>query len=276
MTEADRTQWSLSQEIEGLAQTFSLGKILLSLLIFMLGYLANKLVKLLVARAGRGRNIYVEGLRRFTPFVRFGLWFAVVLVIVQIFTHSPLAIILLITVAALALAFASQLLLRDLLGGLVILFERLFRIGDRITIGDHRGEVKEIGLRAFHLASSDGALIAVPNAAVLVQSVANTSPGMSESMVTMELSLPDGCEMEQAKRIAFEAAAVSPFACIHKPIEVFFDEKYQNEPHPRIIVRAYVFDAKYERQLRSDTAERARRGYQNLRRAAADAPRLPD
>jgi small-conductance mechanosensitive channel len=261
--------------MEALAQTFSFGKILLSLLILLLGYFANKLFTLLAARTGGKRNVYAERLRRTTPFVSFGVWFAVVLVIVQIFTESLLALVLLITVAALALAFASQPLLRDLVGGLVILFERPFRLGDRITVGDHQGEVKEIGLRAFQLASPDGSLIAVPNAAPLGQPVVNASPGMVESQVTIELLLPDGCDLERAKRIAFEAAAISPYACIHKPIEVYFDEQSQNEPRARIIIQAYVFDAQYERQLRSDTVERARRGFQSLRRVTGDAQARP-
>jgi small-conductance mechanosensitive channel len=261
--------------MEALAQTFSFVKILTSLLILLLGYFANKLVTLLAARAGGRRNVYAERLRRITPFVSFGLWFAVVLVIVQIFTESLLALVLLVTVAALALAFASQPLLRDLVGGLVILFERPFRLGDRITVGDHQGEVKEIGLRAFQLASPEGALIAVPNAVVLGQPVINASPGMAESQVTMELLPPDGCDLEQAKRIAFEAAAVSPYACIHKPVEVYVGGEDQNALRARIIIQAYVFDAQYERQLRSDTVKRARQGFQSLRRDVSDTQGRP-
>jgi small-conductance mechanosensitive channel len=55
------------------------------------------------------------------------------LAIVQIFTQSLLALVLLISIAALALAFALQPLLRDLVGGLVTLFELPFRPGDRVT-----------------------------------------------------------------------------------------------------------------------------------------------
>jgi small-conductance mechanosensitive channel len=262
--------------MEALAQTFSFGKIILSLLFLLLGYFANMLVALLAARAGGRRNVYAEWLRRVTPFVSFSLWFAVALAIVQIFTQSLFALALLIIVAALASAFASQPLLRDLIGGLVILFEHPFRLGDHITVGDHQGEVKEIGLRAFQLASSNGALIAVPNAAILRQPVVNASPGMVEGRVTINLPLPDGIDLEHARRVAFEAAILSPYACIHKPVEVYTDEQRQNDMRARIIIQAYVFDARYERRLRSDTVERARRGFQSLRRVTSDAQRLPD
>jgi small-conductance mechanosensitive channel len=136
--------------------------------------------------------------------------------------------------------------------------------------------VKEIGLRAFQLASSSGALIAVPNAAILRQPVVNASPGMVEGRVTINLPLPEGIDLEHAKRVAFEAAIISPYACIHKPVEVYIDEQRQNDVRARIIIQAYVFDARYERQLRSDTVERARRGFQSLRRVTSHAQRLPD
>lgn len=271
----DRAQWSFRREMEALAQTLSFGKIILSLLFLLLGYFANKLVALLAARAGGRRNVYAEWLRRVAPFVSFSLWFAVALAIVQIFTQPLFALALLIT-AALASAFASQPLLRDLAGGLVILFEHPFRLGDHITVGDHQGEVKEIGLRAFQLASSNGALIAVPNAAILRQPIINASRGMVEGRVTINLPLPDGIDLEHARRVAFEAAILSPYACIHKPVEVYTDEQRQNDMRARIIIQAYVFDARYERQLRSDTVERARRGFQSLRRVTSDAQRLPD
>jgi small-conductance mechanosensitive channel len=267
---ADQTQWSFRREIEALAQTFSYGKLILSLLFLLLGYFANKLASLLVARAGDRRNVYAEWLRRVTPFVSFGLWLAVVLVIVQIFTRSLLALVLLISIAALALAFALQPLLREFVGGLVILFERPFRLGDRITIGDHQGKVKKIGLRAFQLATSEGAIIAVPNTEALRQPLVNATPGTVESQVTIELPLPEDIYPEPAKRIAFEAATVSPYACIHKPVEVYVDEQRQNDLRARIVIQAFVFDARYERQLRSDTVERAMRGLQDLRHATSD------
>jgi small-conductance mechanosensitive channel len=267
---ADQTQWSFHREIEGLAQTFSFRKIILSLLIMLLGYFANKLVALLAARAGGRRNVYAEWLRWVTPFVSFGLWLAVILVIVQIFTQSLLALVLIISIAALALAFALQPLLRELVGWLVILFERPFGLGDRITVGYHQGEVKKIGLRAFQLATSDGAIIAVPNTEALRQPLVNANPGTVESQVTIELPLPEDIGLEPAKRIAFESAIVSPYACIHKPVEVFVDEQRQNGLRARIVIQAFVFDARYERQLRSDTVERAMRGLQGLRRGTSD------
>jgi small-conductance mechanosensitive channel len=158
---ADLAQWDFRREMEALAQIFSSGKILLSLLFLLLGYLIDKLIRVGVARLSGRRNIYAERFRRVTPFISFGLWLAVVLVIVQIFTQSLLAMVLLITIAVLALAFASQPLLRDLIGGIVILFERPFQLGDRIVVGDHEGEVKEIGLWTFQLASADGSPMAL-------------------------------------------------------------------------------------------------------------------
>jgi hypothetical protein len=87
-----------------------------------------------------------------------------------------------------------------------------------------------------------------------------------ESPVGIELLLPQETDWVQAKRIVFEAAAVSPYASIGRPVEVYFDERSQREPNVRIMIKVYVFDAQYDRRLRSDIVERAMRGLQNSRR----------
>ena len=252
----------LSQEIGKFRNAFSFWKIVLAIIIIGLAYFANKIIALLLDRIARRRTVRAQILRKAIPFVSFGIGVVTLLVIAGLFTDTSVAIIILVAVFVLAAVFASQQLLRDFLGGLVILFERPFQIGDRIKIGDHCGEVTKIGPRAFHLRAPDGSVVVIPNAEVSRQPIANANPGTMESQVTTELLLPADVDIEEARRIAFEAAAVSPYVYISKPIEVQVDEEYRSELLTKIIVKAYVFDAQYERELRSDTVEHARKGFQ--------------
>lgn len=257
-------QLSLRREMELMTQTFSIWKVLLSMLVLLLCYFANRLVRLIAARAGRRRNTRADRLRRVMPFVSLTLWLLTALLVAGIFAQSLLAVVLLITIVAVAVALASQPLLRDVIGGFVILFEHPFRIGDHISIGGNQGEVKEIGLRAFQMISPDGVITSIPNAEALRHSIVNTNPGTIERQVTAELLAPAGVPPEQAKKIVFEAAAVSPYGCIHKPIQVYVNESQSEEAGLRLVVRTYVFDARYERELKSDLIERASRGFQAL------------
>lgn len=259
---------SLRHELDKLAQSFTFWKIILSLLVLTLGYLVNRVIALAAARLGRQKSSQAERLRRMIPFVSFGLWFFVVAVITGIFVQSMLATVALMAIVIFAAGIASQPLLRDLIAGIIILFERPFQIGDRVTLGGHRGEVKIIGLRSFFLSSGDGSLVTIPNSEVLRQPIINASHGRVEGLVVTELQLPVGFDVTEAKRIAFEAAAVSPYTAIHHPIEVSLDEGRSGNGGPRLFVRAHVFDVQYEREARSDTIERAQEAFNKLRPAS--------
>lgn len=261
--EAKSAEENILRQFEGLASVFSLPRIILTLILFVITYFVAKIITVFLARIAKRRARLAPKLRKAIPLVSFGLWFfAAYLVIVGIFARSPLSIVIVMAVLALAFFFASRQLLQDLVGGLVILFERPFHIGDRIRIGGHYGEVVKIGLRAFRLLAPDGSVVVIPNAEVMRQSIANANPGKTESLVTAELLLPANVDIEAARKIAFEAAAVSPFVYIKKPIEVQIEEEYKDEPLTKLIVKAYVFDARYEHELRSHVITQARKGLQ--------------
>lgn len=268
-------QENILREIEELVAIFSIWKLILAILILILAYLVNKIISPVVERIARRRTDYAHWLRRAIPLASFSLWFLAVLLVATIFAQSLLAFIILSVLAFGAVAVALQRVLRDIVAGVVILLERPFEIGDRIVIGNYSGEVKQIGLRAFQLESLEGATVVIPNAEVTRQPVANTNPGRLESQVTTELFLPPELDLNSARKIAFEAATLSPYLYIEKPIEVYVSEEYRDKPLTRITIKSYVFDAQYERELRSDTVEWARKGFQQwLERARSQ--RGPD
>lgn len=242
---------------------FSLPRIVLTLIVIFITYFITRVATVFLTRIGARRARLAPRVRTAMPLLNFGLWFlAAYFIIVGIFARSPLALVLVMAALALAFFLASRRLLQDLVGGLVILFERPFQIGDRIRIGTQYGEVVKIGLRAFRLSASDGAMIVVPNAEIMREAIANANPGRTESLVVAELLLPAGVDVEVAGKIAFEAAAVSPYVYLKKPITVQIDEEYKSELLTKLVVKAYVFDARYENELRSHILTLARKGLQ--------------
>ncbi len=88
--------------------------------------------------------------------------------------NVPLLGILLATVVA---AFGVQDLLKDYVSGYYVLFERHFRVGDHISIGELAGTITEVRLRVTLLKSDTGDFIVVPNAELFNKSVTvHTTP----------------------------------------------------------------------------------------------------
>lgn len=71
----------------------------------------------------------------------------------------------------LAISLGAQTLIKDIIGGLTILLEDEYRVGDAIRIGSVIGDVERITLRRTDLRDAEGRLFMVPNGEV--RTVAN-------------------------------------------------------------------------------------------------------
>jgi small conductance mechanosensitive channel len=69
-------------------------------------------------------------------------------------------------IAAVAVGFASQSLVRDFTGGLLVLFEDQYAVGDSVQIGNYNGMVENLTLRIVQIRDSKGRLITIPHGTV--------------------------------------------------------------------------------------------------------------
>jgi small-conductance mechanosensitive channel len=74
---------------------------------------------------------------------------------------------------AIGLGFGTQTLLKNFVSGVIILFERPFRVGDVLDVGGQRGTVTGVGLRASVLHSWDGTETLIPNSTLLENHLTN-------------------------------------------------------------------------------------------------------
>ena len=66
-------------------------------------------------------------------------------------------------VGGLALALAAQDTLKNILGSMMIMLDKPYRIGERIVIKGHDGVVEDIGLRSTRLRLLNGHQVSIPN-----------------------------------------------------------------------------------------------------------------
>jgi small conductance mechanosensitive channel len=102
----------------------------------------------------------------------------------------------------LALSLGAQTLIKDYIGGLLILFENQFAVGDVIKAGEVSGEVERITLRATYLRDLEGRLHVVSNGDI--RAVSNLTAGYSRAVV--DLNVDYEADMQKVSR-ALEAAA---------------------------------------------------------------------
>lgn len=76
-------------------------------------------------------------------------------------------------VAGLAASLAAQDAMKSYFGTLLLIGERAFKIGDRITINNNQGVVEQVGFRSTRLRTKTGSLLTVPNSVIAAAAIEN-------------------------------------------------------------------------------------------------------
>ncbi len=80
---------------------------------------------------------------------------------------------LLVSALGVGIGFGMQNIVNNFVSGLILLFERPIKVGDRVSIAPIMGEVTRIGIRASSIRTFDGADVIVPNGDLISNQVVN-------------------------------------------------------------------------------------------------------
>jgi len=247
--------------LEGTLQTiveqFSFFRLLLATLFFLATWGFIRLLRFgtekLTAKFSRHRLL----ISSIYPVLRLLIWIgAATLITFGIFNPTLNTIIAISASAGLALGLGAQDLIKNIIAGILILLDRPFRVGDMIQVGDHYGEVTNIGLRSIRLQTFGDSTVTLPNAMVLGQAISNSNSGALDEMVVVRFTLPAHLDLQQVRDLAYESATSSPYVFLKKPIKVMIEDQFDRTFLTRLTVKAYVLDIRYERLLASDISQR--------------------
>ncbi len=239
---------------------FTFASILEVLIVFAAAWLlirySSKFLDLLSARGARVRFLvkWVE------PILRISVWFLAVFISFDlVLPHTTF--LAAIGSLAIAIGLGAQDLIKNLIGGLVVLGDRPYQLGDRVRIGDAYGEIDHIGLRSTKLTTPDDTRVTIPNADILSAKVFNANSGVADCQVVTDVFLPHDTDPDEALRIGYEAAYTSPYLYAAKPVVVLISDAFDRMPYARLRIKAYVYDHRYEPRMQTDITARAKREF---------------
>lgn len=242
-----------------LIERISTGRVVSAALILLAAFVAVRLLSGVLAalelRAPRARFFF----RSIAPLGRVLVWLAAALMIlIAVLAPSRETLLAVLASAGIAIAFGAQDLVKNVIGGLALLIDRPFQLGDRVRIGDAYGEIDRIGLLNTRLTTTRDVRVVIPNSEVVSGFVWNSNAGKLDQQVVTELHVPHDVDAVEAMAIVTEAAFSSPYVLLSKPIVVRFEDRYQDGPYGLIKVKAYVYDHRAERAMQTDITVRAR------------------
>jgi small-conductance mechanosensitive channel len=185
----------------------TLGKILTAILILAIGYWISNLVARLLETLARQRlKVEPNQANLIRRWVRVALVFGLVicsLVLVKI----PLTIFAFAGGAlAIGAGFGMQNLLKNFISGIVILFERPFRVGDVITVDGHSGMVTSIGIRSSIIQLWDSTETLIPNSSLLENNLTNWTYTSRTVRFSVRVGVAYGSDTRRVGQLLAETA----------------------------------------------------------------------
>jgi small-conductance mechanosensitive channel len=164
------------------------------------------------------------------PFVRRVVVFLVAAIaIIVLLSHFGVDVTALVTslgIASLAIALAAQSTLSDWITGFVIIFDRPFKIGDRIELLSLNtwGDVQDIGLQSTRVLTRDNRMVVVPNSIIGKNLVVNHSDPSTVYRVQTHVGVAYGTEVAHARQVMVDAVRAQDWVMKEERIEALFLE----------------------------------------------------
>lgn len=158
---------------------------------------------------------------------------------------------------AVTVGFALKDLAASVIAGIIILLDRPFQVGDRVSFGGVYGEISEIGLRSVRLVTLDDNVITIPNNKFLTDMVSSGNWGALDMLIQMDFHVGIDQDFALAKRLVADSLTSCRYVYTKKPWTVLVNEVSVAEHFAfRLRAKVYVLDVQYEKAMETDVTER--------------------
>jgi potassium-dependent mechanosensitive channel len=114
------------------------------------------------------------------------------------------------------LGFGLQEIFGNFVSGIILLFERPFRVGDVITIGEFTGTVSRIRTRATTIVDFDNKEVVIPNKTFITDRLINWTLSDSRTRIVLKVGVAYGSDIATVHRLLRQAASEHP-AVLREP-----------------------------------------------------------
>jgi small-conductance mechanosensitive channel len=123
------------------------------------------------------------------------------------------------------IGFGLQNITSNFISGLILLFERPIKVGDRVTVGETEGDVLAINMRSTTIQTLDNITIIVPNSEFISSNVTNWSYGDPKIRIQLEVGVSYESDLDTVLEALKEVAHEHP--------------KVLNRPEPDVLLKSF-------------------------------------
>lgn len=122
------------------------------------------------------------------------------------------------------IGFGLQNVINNFVSGIIILFERPFKVGDWVIVNNEEGRIKQINIRSTEIETFKKTSIIIPNATLISNSVTNLTHGNNWSRQSVRVGVAYGTDVDKVKQILLDCAARSKYVMKNPAPYVLFQD----------------------------------------------------
>ena len=179
-------------------------------LVFLLFFLTAKLKSWVIDRLLERFKVEIGLREAIGSIVRYSVIVVGFVIIFQTAGIDLTALNVLAGAVGLGLGFGLQNIANNFISGIIILFERPIKVGDRIEMGNVEGAVLRVNARSTTVVTNDNISIIVPNSKFITENVVNWSHYDRKVRFKIPVSIAYGSDVRLVEKLLLEVAAENP------------------------------------------------------------------
>lgn len=193
-------------------------------------------------------------LAKIATFVQFSVYVSTGLAVIFLSFRIDNKVLALIGgTAAVSVGFAVKDVVASFIAGIMIMVDRPFQVGDRVSFGGEYGEITAIGLRSVRMQTLDDNTVTIPNNKFISEITSNGNYGALDMQVAMRFFIGIDQDVDRARQIIEEAALTSRYVFLDKPVAITVVQVLEGGYAAiKLTCRAYVLDTQYEQTFQTD------------------------
>jgi small-conductance mechanosensitive channel len=191
--------------------------------LFLLIYVTAKIRKLLVSKIFPRYDMNVGVSQSIATIIRYLLVIIGLFIIFQTSGIDLSAIGLLVGALGIGIGFGLQNITNNFISGIIILFERPVKVGDRIEVDDLAGNIVNISARATTIITNDNIAVIVPNSDLVSTRVINWSHNNRSVRLNFPVGVSYNEEPDKIRKLLIEVADSNAGVLQNPPPDVLFE-----------------------------------------------------
>ncbi len=252
----------MSADAYDIFTAFDFSRLAVSAMVLAIALFVAKTIKIFSGRLTKAFPDYRLRVEQALTMVNFVLVVGSIALAVFLLFRSREAAFAIAGSLGLAFAIGAKDIAASLLSGILVMFDRSFRVGDRVKFGDIYGDVIAIGVRSTRIRTLDDSIVTVPNSEFMNKPVTSANAGALDMQVEVYIYVRPDSDLQKVEKLVRESAVSSRCIYLEKPIQVLFkDQIIGNMLVTSVCLKAYVLEVIYEKRFESEVIERSHQAF---------------